>query len=333
MTESRCSQILSAIAKTHVLVVGDVMLDHFIWGRATRISPEAPVPVVDLERESFMPGGAANVAYNLRSLGGKASIFGGIGKDLAGKKLTELLQAENVNVQGLVASRQRPTIVKMRIVCGQQQVVRLDRETKGTLCNADAATLVRRLEAALEQADAVIIGDYGKAVVTQKLIDGLRRDCRKRGIWLSLDPKPSHCLDLRGLSLLTPNRKEAFQLASLPDITRHSNPMSDRQLLRVAALLLEKLQPSVLLLTLGELGMLLCRPGQSPLRIHTAARQVFDVSGAGDTVIASFTQAIAAGASPEEAALFSNHAAGVVVGKIGTAVATPQELRLSFRRR
>jgi D-beta-D-heptose 7-phosphate kinase/D-beta-D-heptose 1-phosphate adenosyltransferase len=330
MNRSRCTQILSAATNTRILVVGDVMLDHFVWGRATRISPEAPVPVVDLERESFMPGGAANVAYNLSSLGGKVSIFGGVGKDTAGKTLAKLLHKEAVNVQGLIASRVCQTTVKMRIVCGQQQIVRLDREPNTLPHTREAGALLRKLEAALDRADAVIVGDYGKGVVSQRLLDHLRRGCHKRGLWLSLDPKPSHALDLRGLSLLTPNRREAFQLAGLSDTIRRADPMIDSQLHRVTARLLGKLQPAVLLLTLGELGMLLCLPGKRSLHIQTVAKEVFDVSGAGDTVIASFTLAVAAGASPEEAALISNHAAGIVVGKIGTAIVTPQELLRSF---
>ncbi len=333
MTKSRCAKILAKAQGIRVLVVGDVMLDHFIWGRATRISPEAPVPIVHFERENFMPGGAANVARNLTKLGVHAALFGAVGRDPAAKKLTSLLMADEVDVRGLAASPRRHTSAKMRIVAGQQQVTRLDCETDGALDAATAAIISRKLEAALGRADAVIVGDYGKGVITQKLLDALRRNCARHKLWLSLDPKPTHALDLRGLSLLTPNRKEAFQLAGLQDTTRQSNPMADRQLLRVAATLLEKLHPSILLITLGELGMLLCRNGQAAMHIPTVAQEVFDVSGAGDTVIASFTLAIAAGASPPEAALFSNHAAGVVVGKIGTATVSPGELRNSFGNR
>jgi D-beta-D-heptose 7-phosphate kinase/D-beta-D-heptose 1-phosphate adenosyltransferase len=189
------------------------------------------------------------------------------------------------------------------------------------------------MEAALDQANAVIVGDYGKGVVTQKLLDALRRSCSKRRVWLSLDPKPAHALNLKGLSLLTPNRREAFQLAGLTDSTRSPHPMEDRQLLKAADHLIQQLCPAVLLITLGELGMLLCLKGQAPIHFETVARQVFDVSGAGDTVIASFTMAMVAGASPAEAAVFSNHAAGVVVGKIGTATVAPNELRQSFSHR
>jgi D-beta-D-heptose 7-phosphate kinase/D-beta-D-heptose 1-phosphate adenosyltransferase len=192
--------------------------------------------------------------------------------------------------------------------------------------------LLAVLEARIPVADAVIVGDYGKGVVTQPLLEELKRRCRARGVWLSLDPKPVHPLDLKGLSLITPNRKEAFELAGLADGSRSGNPLDDARLLNVAAQLLEELKPALLLITLGDQGMLLCQRGQPPFHIPTVAQEVFDVSGAGDTVIASFTLAIAAGASPVEAAIFSNHAAGVVVGKVGTATVTPEDLLASFAR-
>ncbi|HVV73194.1 MAG TPA: PfkB family carbohydrate kinase, partial [Verrucomicrobiae bacterium] len=179
----------------------------------------------------------------------------------------------------------------------------------------------------------VIVGDYGKGVVTQELLEELKKRCRARGVWLSLDPKPVHHLNLSGLSLITPNRKEAFELADLPDETRCANPLADKNLMLVADRLLRELRPALLLITLGELGMLLCQRNQPVVHIPTVAKEVYDVSGAGDTVIASFTLAIAAGASPLEAALISNHAAGLVVGKVGTATVHPAELVSSFRPR
>jgi D-beta-D-heptose 7-phosphate kinase/D-beta-D-heptose 1-phosphate adenosyltransferase len=190
--------------------------------------------------------------------------------------------------------------------------------------------LLALVRAQIPKTAAVIIGDYGKGVVTQPLLDGLKKICRRRGVWLSFDPKPVHQLNLSGLSLLTPNRKEAFELARVEDETRNSNPLADKSLMRAANHLLEELRPAVLLITLGELGMLLCQRRQQPFHIPTVAQEVFDVSGAGDTVIATFTLAIAAGASPIEAAILSNHAAGIVVGKIGTATVSPEELLASF---
>jgi D-glycero-beta-D-manno-heptose-7-phosphate kinase len=328
----RADQLLAEARNARVLVIGDVMLDQFIWGRVARISPEAPVPVVEFQRESFMPGGAANVARNLTALGASATLFGVVGRDEAARQLSRLLRQQRVDCRGLLPQARRRTSVKTRIIAHQQQVVRIDREDLEELDGGVGARLVRALRKELGRADAVIVGDYGKGMVTQSLLDEVRQACRARGIWLSLDPKPVHRLDLRGLSLITPNRKEAFELAGLSDGSRRQDPLADAGLLRAAGTLLADLQPALLLLTLGDQGMLLCRHQQKPFPIPTAAKEVFDVSGAGDTVIASFTLAIASGASPVEAAIFSNHAGGVVVGKVGTATVSPAELRASLAR-
>lgn len=331
LTQKRVGKLLSAAAHTQVLVVGDLMLDQFIWGSVARISPEAPVPVVDFERESFMPGGAANVARNLTALRVPTELFGVLGEDTAGEQVLRLLRAHGIGCDGVVVARDRLTSLKTRIVAHKQQVVRIDRESRDDLNDSLTSRLLGNLEPLLEKTTAVVVGDYGKGVVTQALLEELKRLCRKRAIWLSLDPKPVHRLDLSGLSLITPNRKEAFELANEPDETWDADPLKDANLMRVADRLLEKLHPALLLITLGEQGMLLCQRGQKPVHIPTVAQEVFDVSGAGDTVIATFTLAIAAGASPLEAAVLSNHAAGVVVGKIGTATVAPSELIASFK--
>jgi rfaE bifunctional protein kinase chain/domain len=330
LSAQRVRKILSTAAKTRVLVVGDVMLDQFIWGNVARISPEAPVPVVEFERESFMPGGAANAARNLTALSVNTELFGTVGHDQAARQLKELLKEQHIGCEGLLPHATRATSLKTRIVAHKQQVVRIDRETRDGLEGALMNRLLEAFKAQLKKADAVIICDYGKGVVTQQLLNEIKALCRARAIWLSLDPKPYH-LNLSSLSLITPNRKEAFELANLPDETRNSNPLADKNLMMVAERLLQELRPAVLLITLGELGMLLCQRDQEPFHIPTVAREVYDVSGAGDTVIATFTLAIAAGASPLEAAIISNHAAGIVVGKIGTATVTPDELLQSFR--
>lgn len=333
LTSIRVQEILAAAVRTQVLVVGDVMLDQFIWGHVGRISPEAPVPVVDFDHESFMPGGAANVARNLTALSAGTSLLGASGSDAAATQLRDLLAAERVGCAGLLTVRGRHTSIKTRIIAQQQQIVRVDRETREDLDPASTRRLLAMVDRALPRTDAIIVGDYAKGVVTQALLDGLKQRCRHRGVWLSLDPKPAHRLDLSGLSLITPNRKEAFELAGIGDGTRTADPLQDPSLMRVADVLLRDLAPAVLMITLGDQGMLLCRRGQRPFHIPTVAQEVFDVSGAGDTVIASFTLAIAAGASPVEAAVFSNHAAGVVVGKVGTATVTPSELLGSFHGR
>jgi rfaE bifunctional protein kinase chain/domain len=331
VTSKRVRELLDAATRTRIHVLGDVMLDQFVWGKVGRISPEAPVPVVEFSHESFIPGGAANVARNLADLKVSTSILGAVGYDDAAAKLKDLLRSGHIGCTGLVSHNGRETSVKTRIVAHRQQVVRIDRETRGDIAAQVTEQLIAQLERDLKRADALIIGDYAKGTVTQPLLDAARELCHKRGVWLSVDPKPSHKLDLSGVSLLTPNRKEAFELAGMVDDDPHDIPSQDTALIGVADQLLRELKPALLLITLGEHGLLLCQRGQKPFHIPTVAQEVFDVSGAGDTVIASFTTAIAAGASPVEAAIFSNHAAGVVVGKIGTATVQPDELLASFQ--
>jgi D-beta-D-heptose 7-phosphate kinase/D-beta-D-heptose 1-phosphate adenosyltransferase len=332
LSPARVRRLLEAAARRRIVVLGDAMLDQFLWGRVNRISPEAPVPVVEFDHESSMPGGAANVARNLTALGADTALFAVTGRDAAGTALRQLLEHDGVDCRGLVEHPDRPTSVKTRILANRQQMVRVDRESRAPLDRPTAAALFARMRRRLAGADAVIVGDYGKGVVTQELLDDVRAECRRRGVWLSLDPKPVHALDLRQISLITPNRKEAFELAGTTDPGRHPDPLTDPALTGVADRLLRDLEPALLLVTLGEQGMLLCQRGEPPRHIPTIAREVFDVSGAGDTVIAAFTLAIAAGASPFEAAVLSNHAAGVVVGKLGTATVSPAELRASFVR-
>jgi D-beta-D-heptose 7-phosphate kinase/D-beta-D-heptose 1-phosphate adenosyltransferase len=322
---SRRRVLLAGAEKARVVVLGDVMLDQFLWGRVARISPEAPVPVVEFENESFFPGGAGNIARNVTSLGAHCELLGAVGRDDEARRLKKILTDEGVDGADLLPFAGRATSLKTRIIAHRQQVVRVDRESRGSLDARATTRLLAALERHLAAADAVIIGDYAKGVVTQALVDGARELCRDRGIWLSVDPKPANRLNLRGVSLLTPNRKEAFELAQISDGS-HGAPMRDAALHAVAAKLMSDLTPALLLITLGDYGMLLCQRNQEPLHLPTLAREVFDVSGAGDTVIAAFTLAIVAGASPAEAAIFSNQAAGVVVGKLGTATVSPQEL-------
>ncbi len=331
LTVERVRQLLDQAARRRIVVLGDVMLDQFLWGNVRRISPEAPVPIVEWERESFVPGGAANVARNLADLQAATELLGVVGRDRTAAQLKEILQRDHIGCAGLVEIEGRITGLKTRIVAQRQQVVRVDRETRAELSREATDQLLAVLERSLDGADALIIGDYAKGVVTQRLLDRARELCRARGVWLSVDPKPAHHLDLSGVSLLTPNRREAFELAEMTDDSHGAPPLADGPLLAVAEKLLAELKPALLMITLGEHGLLLCRRGHEPFHISTVAREVFDVSGAGDTVIASFTLAVAAEASPIEAAVFSNHAAGVVVGKVGTAAVRPDELIESFR--
>jgi rfaE bifunctional protein kinase chain/domain len=328
----RVNEILEGVKNLRILVVGDLMLDQFVWGNVRRISPEAPVPIVEFEKESFMPGGAANVARNLTALSAPCELFGIVGRDPTARQVRQLLIEQQVVCDGLIADPSRPTSIKSRIVAQHQQMVRVDKESTEPLAPKVLARLLSSVEERLDQADAVIVGDYGKGVVTQRLLEELKAMCRSRGLWLSLDPKPVNRLNLSDLSLITPNRKEAYELAGIQEVKRGAHPLEDKTLMQVANEVLQRIQPALLLITLGDQGMLLCGKQQKPFHIPTVAQEVYDVSGAGDTVIASFTMAIAAGASPVEAAIISNHAAGVVVGKIGTATLTQEELLASFKR-
>jgi D-beta-D-heptose 7-phosphate kinase/D-beta-D-heptose 1-phosphate adenosyltransferase len=331
LSSRRVQSLLAAARRTRILIVGDLMLDQFVWGRVTRISPEAPVPVVEFERESFMPGGAANVAANAAALGARTSLCGVTGRDPAARRLLRLIQSQRVDCGGIVATSGRMTSRKIRVIAHQQQVARVDRETRSEITPALTRQLLQFARRELLRCDAVVVGDYGKGVVTQSLLDELKRLCHARGIWLSVDPKPVHDLDLAGVSLITPNRKEAFELAGLTDPGRTLDPRTDPALRAMADRLLNRLRPALLLVTLGDQGLWLCGRNREPFLIPTMAREVFDVSGAGDTVIATFTVAIAAGAAPEEAAMLSNQAAGIVVGKVGTALVAPEELMVSCR--
>jgi D-beta-D-heptose 7-phosphate kinase/D-beta-D-heptose 1-phosphate adenosyltransferase len=324
VTVKRVKNLLRAATKSRVLVVGDVMLDQFLWGRVKRISPEAPVPVVEFQSETYMPGGAANVARNLTALSADVGLYGLVGKDDGAKMLKQLLKEDSVDSSGLIASATRMTTRKTRVIAHQQQMLRVDRETNDAVEPHVTKRMLGAIEAELGTTNAVIICDYSKGAVTQELLDGLRALCKPRGIWLSFDPKPAHQLDLAGMSLITPNRGELFALAGLPD------EATEASLNAAVAAVQEKFEPAIMLVTLSEHGMLLCPRDAKSTVIPTVAQEIYDVSGAGDTVIASFTLAIAAGASPAEAAVFSNHAAGVVVGKMGTAVVTPRELSGSF---
>ncbi len=329
----RLNQLLNRFRHRRLLVLGDLMLDQFIWGKVSRISPEAPVPVVAFDRETFVPGGAGNVARNVSSLGGKPVMLGVVGDDENGRALSALLSETGVDTRHVLRDPHRQTTVKTRIVAHQQQVVRLDRENSSEIAASTQNAVCEHLREAVPQADAVLVGDYSKGFVTQRLVDECVRLAKRHRKPIAFDPKPRRKLQLRGLTLLTPNRAEAFALAEMEDHGRNESVLDDKPLMAVGAKLMKTLDAEMLLVTLSDRGMCLFQRGKKPFRIPTVAREVFDVSGAGDTVIAAFTLAIAAGASPVEAAVLSNHAAGVVVGKVGTATVTPEELLASFRKK
>jgi D-beta-D-heptose 7-phosphate kinase/D-beta-D-heptose 1-phosphate adenosyltransferase len=311
--------LLQAITRLRVLVIGDVMLDHYIWGDATRISPEAPVPVVDIARDTYAAGGAANVALNIASLGASCSIAGYFGADEAGARLTEILAEKKISA--IRTPGTGATILKTRVLVQHQQLCRLDRESAPHTYRIDPSQIESLLSQAIEQHDAVIFSDYAKGLLTDELIDKVHRLARAAKKFIALDPKPRRPLSFKDLDLITPNRREALQLAGITPEPHQPFPAE-----KVCARLHELYRTHNLVVTLSEDGLLLSKDGQVGKVIPTAAREVFDVSGAGDTSLASLVLALGAGADLETAAHFANAAAGVVVAKIGTAAVTPSEL-------
>ena len=332
MNAQHLQAILRRFPKQRILVVGDVMLDQFLWGKVNRISPEAPVPVVEVTRESYFPGGAANVARNLRALGAVVSILGIVGDDHAGEVLRDLLSEGGIDTDGLLTDDQRPTTLKTRVVAQHQQIVRFDRERVALLTPLLEEVFLRHYEQSLDDASAVIFEDYAKGVLSQSLLDQLQRLAHRRGKITTADPNARHLLRYSRLTAITPNRMEAFAAAGAAPAEPSDDVLRDTPLMSVGETLLKKWQPNNLLITLGEHGMCLFRAGTKPHHIPTVAQEVFDVSGAGDTAIASLTLALASKASPVEAAEIANHASGIVVGKVGTATCSPQELMQSFTR-
>ena len=326
ITQKRAGDLLRKFGRRRVLVVGDLLLDRFVYGSVSRISPEAPVPVVKVTKETSMPGGASNVACNIRTLGGRTSVAGMIGKDAAGVELRWLLTHADVEVECAMLFAGASTIVKERIIAERQQVVRVDFERAATWSSRQSEKFLAMLAIELGRADGVIIEDYGKGAVTQAVADLVLKIAQRRGIPVGLDPKEGHDLNFKGITVATPNRREAFAIAGVIDPGPKENPLVDKALLRTGEILMEKWAAQNLAITLGPQGMFLMTQGRAPRHVPTRAREVFDVSGAGDTVIAACVTALAAGAGFLESAELANIAAGVVVGKVGTASCSPEEL-------
>ena len=318
LSPARARALVSAMRGRRVLVVGDVMLDEFLWGRVSRISPEAPVPVVRVERESFHVGGAGNVAANVRGLGGAAALVGVVGDDAAGARVQAAVEAGGITPR-LVTQPARPTTVKTRIVAHHQQVVRADREDGSDVAGGAVAALLAALREELPRCGALVVSDYQKGVVTPALLRALLPLARRRRVPVLVDPKVRHFALYRGVALVTPNQLEAEQATGVRIGDERSAEEAGRAVLRT-------LGCRAALVTRGEHGMSLVERGRPPLHVPAAAREVFDVTGAGDTVIATIALAVAAGATLAESAVLANAAAGVVVGKLGTAQVSPAEL-------
>ena len=323
-------QIIDRAASKRILVIGDLMLDEFVWGKVGRISPEAPVPVVQVTKVEFFPGGAANVARNLHGFVDKASVIGLIGKDRSGQQLREELAKEKIDISDAIEDDKFSTIVKSRIIARHQQVVRVDRETITKPTTAQIGKVVKAVKKKLPNIDAIIFEDYGKGFLTRELVGQIAREARAAKKIVTADPNPNNLIDWSGMTAVKPNRAEAFLAAGVPDRETEVAPKKDVDLVRAGKELLQKWGTQYLLVTLGEHGVMFFEKGKHPHHIPTKARDVFDVSGAGDTAIALFTLALVCNATPLEAAQIANHASAVVVGKLGTATVTRDELISSF---
>lgn len=331
MNYPRFKQIMDGFANKRILVIGDLILDEFVWGKVGRISPEAPVPVVEVVKESSYPGGAANVARNLREFCKAVKMMGVIGRDAAGEKLRRLMAEEGIDMEAVQEDPAYQTIVKTRIIARTQQVVRVDREKIKTLAKEQTQRALSQLEKMLPELDAIIVEDYGKGLLHQEFVSALAAMARESGTLVAVDPNPGNPLNWSGVNVIKPNRAEAFASAGVASSDPVNPADQDSRLLEVGKILLQKWDAEQLLITLGEQGMMLFSKDNAPYHTPTRAREVFDVSGAGDTAIALYTLALAAGATAAEAAEVSNHASGIVVGKLGTATVLPDELEASFR--
>ncbi|HEV7745920.1 MAG TPA: D-glycero-beta-D-manno-heptose-7-phosphate kinase [Pyrinomonadaceae bacterium] len=324
LTKQRAGELLSAMRNRKVVVLGDVMLDEFVWGEVTRISPEAPVPVVDIRRESVHLGGAANVVANLVALGALASVVGVVGNDAAGKRLRASLKEVSPSQPDdhLVVDEGRPSTTKTRIIAHNQLVVRADREERRAVNGKIQTNILDSLTQALQDADAFVVSDYDKGVVTPHILGEILPSAYAR-VPVLIDPKIRNFSYYRPASLITPNHHEALRMTNL-------EADSDEGLHQAAQMIRGKLGCDAVLITRGDRGIMLLEGDSDPVFVETAAREVYDVTGAGDTVIATLAAALAAGATMLEAANLANHAAGIVVGKVGTATASAEELLATF---
>jgi D-glycero-beta-D-manno-heptose-7-phosphate kinase len=325
---SDLKQIIQKFSEVRILVIGDMMMDRFVWGKVSRISPEAPVPIVVVEDETFLLGGAANVGNNIQSLGGKVSLCGVIGDDELGEKILKELSGKGIDRHGVFVEAGRQTTVKTRVIAHHhpyhQQLVRIDRETTHHPKSSILRNLSDYLAEDLSHFHGVVISDYGKGLLTRTLIQTIIQGAKKERRFVMVDPKPKNFSFYQGATVVTPNAKEASEASGIPIIDQSS-------LKKAGKVLLNKLECEALVITRGEEGMTIFKPDQEPLNVATVARDVYDVTGAGDTVIGTMALARGAGASIEVAARLANYAAGIVVGKIGTATVNRDELAKAIR--
>lgn len=323
MNKNDIVHLFQTIQGRRVLVVGDLMLDEFIWGTARRLAPEAPVPVVEVERETWKLGGAANVAANVRALGGVPTVLGVIGDDLSAELLKAEFRRNDLSDTGLLVDAERPTTRKTRVMAHSHQVVRVDRERRRPVSESIEDAIIARFAELLPEMAAVAVSDYDKGALTPRILEEILDLAHDRGLPVCLDPKLRNFPFYKPVTVITPNHHEAEAATQL-------TIENDESLADVCRAIRQMLGKPNVLVTRGEAGMTLCDPNGVLTHIPAAAREVYDVTGAGDTVLATLTLALAAGAEMSTAAITANHAAGVVVGKLGTATATPEEIAATF---
>ncbi len=317
-------RLINKFNRGKILVIGDIMLDEFVWGKVSRISPEAPVPVVEVTKEDIMLGGAANVLKNIHALGGQALLLGVIGSDYNGERFMEILKEGGYSTDGIVVDESRHTSIKTRVVAQHQQVVRFDRESKDDLSAKTYKEILGLLRSLLSQYDAVIVSDYGKGLINRGIISTILRFKKNNGLIVSVDPKIRNFRFYKGVTVITPNQKEAEEACGF-EIN------SSKALMKAGSQLLKRYGTDAILITRGEYGMSLFQKDGSVKHIPTIAKEVYDVTGAGDTVISALSLALSVKAKWIDACILSNHAAGIVVGKLGTATASAQELKASVQ--
>jgi D-beta-D-heptose 7-phosphate kinase/D-beta-D-heptose 1-phosphate adenosyltransferase len=332
MDIERLKEIINLFENKKIAVVGDLMLDVYIWGKATRISPEAPVPVVRVTKKTACLGGAANVMRNVVTLGGQVKAFGVVGNDADGGEVKDMLAGYGIESKSVYTDLQRKTTQKQRVIAGTQQLLRIDYEDTDPVDGKFRASIVSDLLELIESSaiDAIIFEDYGKGMLNEEMLNAVVKAAVPKGIVTSLDPKPGHLMNVKGLTVIKPNRSEAFAMAGKFAKDGSMPVDEDEDLKAVAETLMAEWEPVYLLISLAAQGMALFRKDTPMVVIPTRAREVFDVSGAGDTVISAFTLALTVGASGIEAAEIANHAAGIVVGKVGTVTVSADELKESF---
>lgn len=317
---SNLNSIIKKFSSVKVLVVGDVMLDQYLWGSVERISPEAPVPVVKLQKTSLAVGGAANVAANIAGLGAEAFLVGAIGKDKEATLFEPLLKKLKISQANLVKIEKRPTTIKTRIVAHNQHVVRIDQEENQEINSADEERVWKRIEKLLNKIEIIIVSDYAKGVLTENLLMRLITTTKKLNKTILIDPKGSDYKKYSGADILTPNRFEAAQACSLP-------PDGQEIVEKAGTTLIKKLKLKSVLITQGEDGMTLFQKNRKSFHLNALARTVYDVTGAGDTVIAALGVSLGSGADLLEASEIANISAGIVVEEIGTTAITREKLR------